>query len=136
MTIGMSSALRTIVDVLEAPGSIQLADVELGTGPLPGFADAKGGSLVGGAALWILNQRPKEEQKAAWKYVKYLVDPQQQAEWYSGSGYFPIRLSAYDLPAAKEVEVKYPHFRVAVDQFLRAPSTRATQGALVGPFLR
>jgi hypothetical protein len=27
----------------------------------------------------------------------------------------------------KEVEVKYPHFRVAVDQFLNAPSTKATQ---------
>jgi len=135
MAIGTSAALRSIVDVLEAPGSVQLADVELGTAPLPGFADGTGGSLVGGAALWILNQRPKEEQEAAWKYVKYLVEPQQQADWYSGSGYFPLRLSAYELPAAKEVEAKYPHFRVAVDQFLKAPSTRATQGALLGNFV-
>jgi len=135
MTFGTSAALRSIVDVLEAPGSIQLADVELGTAPLPGFADATGGNLVGGAALWILNQRPEEEQEAAWKYVKYLVEPQQQAEWYSGTGYFPMRVSAYDLPAAKEVEAKYPHFRVAVDQFLKAPSNRATQGALLGNFV-
>lgn len=135
MTFGTSAALRSIVDVLEAPGSIQLADVELGTAPLPGFADGTGGSLVGGAALWILNQRSEEEQEAAWKYVKYLVEPQQQAEWYGGTGYFPMRVSAYDLPAAKEVEVKYPHFRVAVDQFLQAASTRATQGALVGNFV-
>ena len=135
MTFGTSAALRSIVDVLEAPGSIQLADVELGTAPLPGFADATGGNLVGGAALWILNQRPEEEQEAAWKYVKYLVEPEQQAEWYSGTGYFPMRVSAYDLPAAKEVEAKYPHFRVAVDQFLKAPSNRATQGALLGNFV-
>jgi len=135
MTLGTSAALRSIVDVLEAPGEIQLADVELGTAPLPGFADGTGGSLVGGAALWILKSRPQEEQEAAWKYVKYLVEPQQQADWYSGSGYFPMRISAYELQAAKDVEAKYPHFRVAVDQFLEAPSTRATQGALLGNFV-
>jgi len=135
MTIGTSAALRTIFDVLEAPGSIQLADVELGTAPLPGFADGTGGSLVGGGALWILNQRPEEEQEAAWKYVKYLVEPQQQADWYSGSGYFPMRISAYELPAAKEVEAKYPAFRTAVDTFLATTSTRATQGALLGNFV-
>jgi len=135
MTIGTSAALRTIFDVLEAPGSVQLADVELGTAPLPGFADGTGGSLVGGGALWILNQRPKEEQEAAWKYIKYLVEPQQQADWFSGSGYFPMRISAYDLPAAKEVVAKYPAFRTAVDPFLATASTRATQGALLGNFV-
>jgi len=132
MTIGTSAALRTAFDVLEAPGSIQLTDIELGTAPLPGFADGTGGSLVGGAALWILNQRPEKEQEAAWKYVKYLVEPEQQADWYSGSGYFPMRISAYELPAAKEVEAKYPAFRTAVDPFLATASTRATQGALLG----
>jgi sn-glycerol 3-phosphate transport system substrate-binding protein len=135
MTIGTSAALRTIFDVLEAPGSVQLANVELGTAPLPGFADGTGGTLVGGGALWILNQRPEKEQEAAWKYVKWLVEPEQQAEWYSGSGYFPMRVSAYDLPAAKEVEAKYPAFRTAVDPFLATPSTRATQGALLGDFV-
>ena len=135
MTIGTSAALRTAFDVLEAPGSIQLTDIDLGTAPLPGFADSTGGSLVGGAALWILNQRPEKEQEAAWKYIKYLAEPEQQAEWYSGSGYFPMRISAYDLPAAKEVEAKYPAFRTAVDPFLATASTRATQGALLGNFV-
>jgi len=135
MTFGTSAALRTIFDVLETPGSVQLADVELGTAPLPGFADGRGGSLVGGGALWILNQRPEKEQEAAWKYVKFLVEPEQQAEWYAGSGYFPMRRSAYDLPAAKEVEAKYPAFRTAVDPFLNVPSNPATQGALLGNFV-
>jgi sn-glycerol 3-phosphate transport system substrate-binding protein len=135
MTIGTSAALRSAFDVLEAPGSIQLTDIELGTAPMPGFADGTGGSLVGGAALWILNQRPEKEQEAAWKYIKYLVEPQQQADWYSGSGYFPMRISAYELPAAKEVEAKYPAFRTAVDPFLATASTRATQGALLGNFV-
>ena len=135
MTIGTSAALRTAFDLLEAPGSIQLTDMELGTAPMPGFADGTGGTLVGGGALWILNQRSEKEQEAAWKYIKYLVEPEQQAEWYSGSGYFPMRISAYELPAAKEVEAKYPAFRTAVDPFLATASTRATQGALLGNFV-
>lgn len=135
MTIATSAALRSAYDILEAPGSVQLTEMELGTAPLPGFADGNGGPLVGGGALWILNQRPQEEQDAAWKYIKYLVEPEQQAEWYSGSGYFPMRISAYDLPAAKEVEAKYPAFRTAVDPFLSTQSTRATQGALLGNFV-
>jgi len=135
MTFGTSAALRTAFDLLEAPDSIQLTDIELGTAPMLGFADGTGGSLVGGAALWILNQSPEKEQEAAWKYVKYLVEPEQQAEWYSGSGYFPMRISAYELPAAKEVEAKYPAFRTAVDPFLATASTRPTQGALLGNFV-
>ena len=63
------------------------------------------------------------------------MEPEQQAEWYSGSGYFPMRISAYELPAAKEVEAKYPAFRTAVDPFLATASTRATQGALLGNFV-
>ncbi|MGQ9572781.1 MAG: ABC transporter substrate-binding protein [Dehalococcoidia bacterium] len=135
MTIGTSAALRSIVDLLEDPGTVQIAEVKLGTGSMPGFEGSKGATLVGGGALWILKDRPEREQEAAWKFIKYLVEPEQQADWYAGSGYFPIRLSAYDLPAAKDVEAKYPHFRVAVEQFLGAPSNRATQGALLGPFV-
>ena len=135
MTVGTSAALRTAFDVLEGEGSIQLTNIELGTAPMLGFADGTGGSLVGGAALWILSQSPEKEQEAAWKYVRYLVEPEQQAEWYSGSGYFPMRISAYELPAAKEVEAKYPAFRTAVDPFLATASTRPTQGALLGNFV-
>jgi sn-glycerol 3-phosphate transport system substrate-binding protein len=39
-----------------------------------------------------------------------------------------------DLPPAKDVEAKYPQFRVALDQLRNAPSTRASQGAVMGAF--
>ncbi|MDP2949357.1 MAG: ABC transporter substrate-binding protein [Chloroflexota bacterium] len=131
MTIGTSAALRSIFNVLELG---QVKDVELGTGPLPGIEGSSGGTSPGGGVLWILKDRPQAEQEAAWKYIKYLVDPQQQADWYAGSGYFPIRRSAYDLPAAKEAEAKYPHLKVAPQQFLETPPD-AMQGPLVGPFV-
>ena len=63
-----------------------------------------------------------------------MAEPAQQAAWYAGSGYFPVRRYAFDEPAAKEAEARYPYLRVAPTQFQEGARNRATQGALVGPF--
>jgi sn-glycerol 3-phosphate transport system substrate-binding protein len=128
MTLTASSALRSVVDVLEKG----MEGVELGTGLFPGFADGKGGPQMAGLFLWILNG-PKEEQEAAWKLVKWLMEPEQQADWFAGSGYLPVRQSAYDLPPAQQVMEQYPLFRQPVEAYQKAPSTLATEGPLLGP---
>jgi sn-glycerol 3-phosphate transport system substrate-binding protein len=89
---------------------------------------------VGGASLWIIGKRPEAEQEAAWTFVRFLIEPAQQAEWYAGTGYFPIRQQAYDEPTALEVESQHPYFRVAAEQLAAGARNRATQGALLGPF--
>lgn len=131
MTIGTSAALRAVVDVLE---SGEVTGAELGVGFVPVLEEGDRGVLVGGASLWINKDKPVEEQEAAWEYIKYLLAPEQQAEWYSGSGYLPLRLSARDLPAAKEVEAKYPPFHTAVEELMTTPRNEATAGPLVGPY--
>jgi sn-glycerol 3-phosphate transport system substrate-binding protein len=131
MTITTSAALRSIFDVLEAGGA---KGVELGVGPVPAPQSPDGGISVAGASLWIVKARPEAEQEAAWKFIKFLVEPAQQAEWYAGSGYFPIRSDAFDLPAAQEAEAHYPYLRVAPQEFQQGARNRATQGFLLGPF--
>src|SRR3990170_8362033 len=129
MTLTASSALRSVVNVLERGSGGAL---ELGTGIFPGFADGTGGPLMAGLALWVLGTSD-EEREAAWKFVRWLMEPPQQAQWFSDTGYLPVRLSAYDLEPAQRVMQEYPHFRLPVEAYLAAPSTRATQGALLGP---
>jgi sn-glycerol 3-phosphate transport system substrate-binding protein len=131
MTITTSAALRSIFDVLEAGGA---KDIELGVAPMPGPQSPEGGIVVAGASLWILKARPEAEQAAAWKFIKFLVEPAQQAAWYAGSGYFPIRRDAFDLPAAQQAEAKYPYLRVAPQQLQQGARNRATQGLLLGPY--
>jgi len=131
MTIASSSALRSVLDALEAGGGP--AGAEMAIGPFPAPQSPDGGMVVGGASLWIIKSRPEAEQEAAWKLIKFLVEPPQQAEWYAGTGYFPIRRLAYEEPAAQEVEARYPFFRVAPDHLAAGAHNRATQGALVGP---
>jgi len=130
MTFSYSSALRSVVDALEKGA----AGVEIGVSGLPGVPGSTGAAVPGGRALWILNLRPEREQEASWKFSRWLMEPEQQAEWFAGSGYLPVNHAAVDLPVAKDVIAKYPLFQVPLDLYLKAPATPAGLGALLGPF--
>jgi len=122
--------LRSVVDALEK-GS---ASLEIGVAALPGVPGGTGAPLVFGRNLWILNLRPEEEQEAAWKFVKWLMEPEQQGEWFAGSGYLPVSRSAIDQPAAQDIVAKYPLYQVPLDLYLKSPTTPAALNALLGPF--
>jgi sn-glycerol 3-phosphate transport system substrate-binding protein len=130
MAFNYSGALRSVIDVLEkgVPG------VEVGVSRLPGVPGGTGQTGFSSYALWIFNVRPKEEQEAAWKFIKWLVEPEQQAEWFAGSGYLPVSRSAANLPAAQDVLAQYPLFQVPFDLYLNAPASPATGGTILGPF--
>jgi sn-glycerol 3-phosphate transport system substrate-binding protein len=110
LTRASSSGLRSVVDVLE--GGLAQIDVDLGVAPLPGVPGGTGYSAVYSRGLWFAKDRPEKEQEAGWEFVKWLMEPQQQAEWFAGSGYLPTRTSSYELPPAQDIW-PYPGFRVA-----------------------
>jgi len=130
MTLSYSSALRSVVDALEKGA----AGVEIGVGGLPGVPGGTGAPLPFGRVLWILNLRPEREQEAGWKFIKWLMEPEQQAEWFAGSGYLPVSHSAVDQPAAKDIIGQYPLFQVPLNLYVEAPATPTGLGALLGPF--
>lgn len=128
MTLDSTGSLRGIVD--NANGKF-----EVGTAFLPrpaGVTD--GGVVVGGASLWVLNNKSEEEQKAAWEFIKYLAEPATQAKWHIASGYFPINKLAYEEQIVKDNLVKYPQFQTAIDQLHATKLSPATQGAVMGVF--
>jgi sn-glycerol 3-phosphate transport system substrate-binding protein len=133
MTFAQSGALRPVIDALEAG----VQGVEIGVSRVPG-APGGTGQTVGLApyGLWILNVRPKEEQEAAWKFIKWLVEPEQQAEWFAGSGYLPASRSAVNLPAAQDTMARYPLFQVVFDLYLNAPATAASLPPALGPVIQ
>jgi len=133
MTVGSSSALRSVVDVLE--GGLAQTQVDLAVANQPGVPGGTGLPGIYSRALWILKSHPEEEQEAAWKFIKWLMEPEQQAEWYAGSGFLPVSISAYELPPAKEIEAKYPQFKIAADLYLATSSSPAPLGPLLGPQL-
>jgi sn-glycerol 3-phosphate transport system substrate-binding protein len=129
MAFSYAGALRSVIDALEKG----VEGVEIGISQMPGVPGGKGLNSFSVYALWIMNQRPEQEQEAAWKFIKWLVEPEQQAEWFSGTGYLPVSLSSVDLPAAKDMVARYPLFQVPLDLYLNTPATPATTGAILGP---
>ncbi|WP_028553051.1 ABC transporter substrate-binding protein [Paenibacillus sp. UNC451MF] len=128
MTLDSTGSLRGIVD--GAQGKF-----EVGTAFLPKPADAKdGGVIVGGASLYILNNRSEAEQKGAWEFIKFLAEPKQQAYWHVNTGYFPITKKAYDEQTVKDNLSKYPQLKTAVEQLHATKANTATQGAVMGVF--
>jgi sn-glycerol 3-phosphate transport system substrate-binding protein len=132
MTRSGSQALRSVVEVLE--GGLAQTDVELGVAAVPGVPGGTGASGTYSRGLWFAKNRPEAEQEAGWKFVKWLMEPEQQAEWFAGTGYLPVTNSSYDLPAAQQVMAEYPQFRTAVEVFRSSKATTATVGPLLGPF--
>ncbi|MBB6734993.1 ABC transporter substrate-binding protein [Cohnella zeiphila] len=128
MTLDSTASLRNIVN--QVGGKF-----EVGTGFLPRPASAnQGGVVVGGASLYIMNNKPEDEQQASWKFIKYLTSPEVQATWSVSTGYFPITKAAYDQQVLKDNMAKYPQFQTAVDQLHASADSTATQGAMMGVF--
>ena len=130
MTFGYAGALRSLVNAVEAG----VEGVEVGVGPVPGFADGAGSTLLLGHGLWIFNLRPQEEQAAAWKFIKWFLEPEQQAEWFAGSGCLPVTRSSVELPASQEVLAQYPLFNTALELYVGVEGSPASLGAILGPF--
>jgi len=130
MAFAGSSALRSAIDAIEAG----IEGVELGLGPFPSVPG--GGGKVGpfGRALWIMSSHTEAEQEAAWKLARWLAEPEQQAELFAGTGFLPVRLSAYDLEPTRQLLLDYPEFQVPIDLFVGVRSTPAVLGPRIGPF--
>ncbi|WP_166241233.1 ABC transporter substrate-binding protein [Paenibacillus turpanensis] len=128
MTLDSTASLKGFMDAVGGK-------FEVGTAFLPRMSDAKdGGVIVGGASNYILNNKPENEQKAAWKFIQYLASPTVQAQWHINTGYFPINKKAYDEQIVKDNMTKYPQFKTAVDQLHSTKLNKATQGAVMGVF--
>lgn len=67
-------------------------DLDWGTAPVP--AGAVQASVVQGTDLAIFSQASPEEQRAAWRFIKWLTSPEVNARFAVATGYLPVRRSA------------------------------------------
>lgn len=120
---------------LRALLSASAGKFDLGTSYLPRpneEAFKKSGTIIGGASVYIMKDRPDAEKNCAWEFVKHNTSAETQAFWHTASGYYPVTKKAYDLPLDKEWVAKYPQFLTAVNQLHEAPAIPATQGGASG----
>lgn len=122
-------------DVTQMTNAFNEKGWELGTGFFPRpDAVPRQGVIIGGGTLWLTKDHPKEELQAAWEFLKWMSEPEQQVTWHKGTGYFPIRKSAMDLLEKEGWYGKFPNYKVAFDQLLQTKTSLSTSGALIGVF--
>lgn len=84
--------------------------------PLP-YAEAKyKATPVAGTDLAIFSKATEAEQQAAWKFVKWMVEPRQTAKWAIGTSYIPVRKSAMYLETMKKWFAEHPREEQSLQQ--------------------
>jgi len=110
---------------------------EVGYGMLPywpGVEGAPQNSIIGGATLWVLRDRPRAEYKGVAKFFGYLSKPEVQAAWHQNTGYLPITRAAFDLTRAQGFYDRNPGTAMSIEQITLKPPTDNSKGVRLGSF--
>jgi len=104
---------------------------------LPYYPDVKGApqnSIIGGASLWVFNNKPKADYKGVADFMAFISLPENQAFWHQSTGYLPITNAAYELTKSQGFYKTNPGPEVAIKQLLRAAPTGNSMGIRFGNF--
>jgi len=105
---------------------------------LPYYADVQGApqnTIIGGASLWVMGGKSKDEYKGVAKFLTFLSQPDIQAEWHQATGYLPITMAAYELTKKSGFYEKNPGSDVSVQQMI-VKTTNNSRGIRLGNFVQ
>jgi len=106
---------------------------------LPYYASVKGApqnTIIGGATLWVLNQKNPATYKGIAKFFTYLSSPEVQEKWHADTGYVPITTAAYELAKKKGLYTERPGFDIAIKELTNKPPTANSKGVRFGNFVQ
>jgi sn-glycerol 3-phosphate transport system substrate-binding protein len=92
----------------------ETADFPVRALPLP--HGVRGSVPTGGTHFVLLESAPRELKQAAWRFVRFLLEPEPAALWSSETGYLPVTLAAAARLESSGFYARHPNYRVALDQ--------------------
>ena len=93
-------------------------------------------SIIGGATLWVLQGRPKEDYKGVARFLTYLSSTPVQAKWHQETGYVPVTLAAAELTEKEGFYKTHPGRDIAVKELTLNPPTENSKGLRIGNFVQ
>jgi sn-glycerol 3-phosphate transport system substrate-binding protein len=111
---------------------------EVGYGMLPYWPDVAGApqnTIIGGATLWVLRDRPRDEYKGVAKFFGFLSKPEVQAAWHQNTGYLPVTRAAFDLTRTQGFYDRNPGTAISIEQMTLKPPTENSKGIRLGSFV-
>jgi sn-glycerol 3-phosphate transport system substrate-binding protein len=110
---------------------------DVGYGMMPYWPDVAGApqnTIIGGATLWVLRDRPKAEYKGVAKFFSFLSKPDVQAAWHQNTGYMPITRAAFDLTRTQGFYDRNPGASIAIEQITLKTPTENSKGLRLGSY--
>lgn len=100
------------------------AKFDFGVAMLP--AGKKRGSPTGGGNFYIFKKATPAQQEAAFKFAKWLTQPERAAQWGIETGYVAVSPAAWETAALKKYAAEFPPAAVARDQLQYAVAELST----------
>jgi len=100
------------------------AKLDFGVAMLP--AGKQRGSPTGGGNFYLFKKSTPAQGEAAFKFIKWVTQPQRAAQWGIDTGYVAVRADAWDTPAMKQYVAAFPPAAVARDQLPYAKAELST----------
>lgn len=78
----------------------------------------RGASIAGGGNLYFVksDKTSDEQYQAAWRFVRFLTEPERQAQWSVDTGYIAARKSALETDILQQYFEDVPQAKVAYEQ--------------------
>jgi sn-glycerol 3-phosphate transport system substrate-binding protein len=114
------------------------SNFDVGYGMMPYWPDVAGApqnSIIGGATLWVLRDRPRAEYAGVAKFFAFLSRPEVQAAWHQATGYLPITRAAFELTRAQGFYEHNPGAAIGIAQLTLKPPTDNSKGIRLGSFV-
>ena len=146
MLIETSTASTTIRDALGGEitaaeagidfdiSAIDNAGLVPGGAPFPGI-ESPGKVFASGGAFYILNTGTPAQQAASWKFLQFMLQPENAMEWHTSGGYLPVVKSVLEEDSVTtlwETDVAGVLLLNPADQLRAADPDQS--GPLIGPF--
>ena len=90
------------------------AKFDFGVAMLP--ANARKGSPTGGGNFYIFKKSTPAQQEAAFKFIKWITQPERAARWSMDTGYVAVSETAYGTDTLRKYGRDFPPALVARDQ--------------------
>jgi len=134
---GSCASVLTSVANHGVVGSTAIQGLRWGVAMLPVYEGTKRqNSLVGGASLWIMSGKSRQEYEAVAAYLQFVAQPE-EALWMSTvTGYIPISNSGFRYLKEKRFyeDPRYAGRDIAIESLTATPPSALSRGIRLGNF--
>lgn len=81
----------------DLPGGVEVQGLEVSVAALPGLTPDASGQVLGGG-WYLVDDGDPVQLAAAWDFMKYFLQTEQQVTWAIDSSYLPVQQAAADSP--------------------------------------